>query len=50
MEKLETGYEQKLHEVRPYLAQHLPPSLHFFVFIWSNPPSLLEKDVLIEWP
>ena len=41
MEKLEIGYEQKLHEGRPYLAQPLPPH----VTILLNPPSLSEKDV-----
>ena len=50
IEILEIGYEQKLHEGRPYLAQPLLPSCQFFVTIWSNPPSVSEKDVLFEWP
>ena len=50
MEKFKIGNEQKLHEGHPRLAEPLHPSCHFFITIWLNPPSLLEKDVLFEWP
>ena len=32
------------------LSPHPPTSCHFFVIIWTNPPSLSEKNVLFEWP
>ena len=31
IEKLEIGYEEKLHEMRPYLAEHLPLFCHYLI-------------------
>ena len=50
MEKLEIGDEWKLHEGRPYLPQPLTPHATFFHYLIKPSLSLLEKDVLFEWP